>query len=324
MDTRPRLVVVGESLGSFGAETAFSGEYDLRNRTAGAIFAGPPNFNVLYREFVDGRDVGSPEVTPVYRGGRTVRFSNDPQSSIPPADRAWDGLGCFTYNTPPTRSSGGAPDSSLTDRTGSTSHGATTSSPPCTGFLWSRSGRSARTFRSPPKFRPGTATCTPANTSTHGRTSSSPPAGRSTMPRSSSDHRTTELISGRGEWCRRSCTGNSPPSRWNSPWSLRPVDVQASALTRPRWSKSRTAMPRPCASSRMVSRQAVRACAGGVPHQLARCHLLGGPDPASASPSVGYFRGGGRCRGASPSRGDARYLALRAQWRRRPDPRPPP
>ena len=91
MDNRPRLVVVGESLGSFGGETAFSGEYDLRNRTAGAIFAGPPNFNVLYREFVDGRDVGSPEVTPVYRGGRTVRFSNDPQSSIPPADRAWDG-----------------------------------------------------------------------------------------------------------------------------------------------------------------------------------------------------------------------------------------
>jgi uncharacterized membrane protein len=45
MDTRPRLVVVGESLGSFGGETAFSGEYDLRNRTAGAIFAGPPNFN---------------------------------------------------------------------------------------------------------------------------------------------------------------------------------------------------------------------------------------------------------------------------------------
>jgi len=58
MDNRPRLVVVGESLGSFGGETAFSGEYDLRNRTAGAIFAGPPNFNVLYREFVDGRDVG--------------------------------------------------------------------------------------------------------------------------------------------------------------------------------------------------------------------------------------------------------------------------
>ena len=85
------MVVVGESLGSFGGETAFSGEYDLRNRTAGAVFAGPPNFNTLYREFVDGRDAGTPEVTPVYRGGRTVRFSTDPQSGVPPADVPADG-----------------------------------------------------------------------------------------------------------------------------------------------------------------------------------------------------------------------------------------
>ncbi len=72
-------------------ETAFSGEYDLRNRTGGAVFAGPPNFNTLYREFVDGRDVGTPEVEPVYRGGRTVRFTLDPQSDIPPAGAPWDG-----------------------------------------------------------------------------------------------------------------------------------------------------------------------------------------------------------------------------------------
>ena len=62
---RPRLFVFGLSLGSFGGETAFSGEYDLRNRTAGALFAGPPNFNTLYREFTDGRDGGSREVEPV-------------------------------------------------------------------------------------------------------------------------------------------------------------------------------------------------------------------------------------------------------------------
>src|SRR5215211_3340743 len=53
---RPRLFVFGLSLGSFGGETAFSGEYDLRNRTVGALFAGPPNFNTLYREFTDDRD----------------------------------------------------------------------------------------------------------------------------------------------------------------------------------------------------------------------------------------------------------------------------
>ena len=90
-DRRPMLVVVGESLGSFGGETAFSGEYDLRNRTAGAIFAGPPNFNTLYREFVDGREPGTPEVSPVFRGGRTVRFSTDPQAGVPPLDMPADG-----------------------------------------------------------------------------------------------------------------------------------------------------------------------------------------------------------------------------------------
>lgn len=88
---RPRLFVAGESLGSFGGETAFSGEYDLRNRTAGTLFAGPPNFNTLFREFTDFRDGASPEVQPVYKDGRTVRFANDPEAQIPPSDQTWEG-----------------------------------------------------------------------------------------------------------------------------------------------------------------------------------------------------------------------------------------
>jgi uncharacterized membrane protein len=88
---RPRLFVAGESLGSFGGETAFSGEYDLRNRTAGTVFAGPPNFNTLFREFSDDRDPGSPEIQPVYKRGRTVRFASDASASIPPDGQAWDG-----------------------------------------------------------------------------------------------------------------------------------------------------------------------------------------------------------------------------------------
>jgi uncharacterized membrane protein len=90
-DQRPELYVFGESLGSFGAEAAFSGEYDLRNRVTGALFVGPPNFNALHTEFRDGRDAGSPEVEPVYRGGRTVRFSNDVDAGVPPADVPWTG-----------------------------------------------------------------------------------------------------------------------------------------------------------------------------------------------------------------------------------------
>jgi uncharacterized membrane protein len=88
---RPRLFVFGLSLGSFGGETAFSGEYDLRNRTAGALFAGPPNFNTLYREFTDDRDPGTHEVEPVYQDGRTVRFTNDVAAEVPPPSAAWNG-----------------------------------------------------------------------------------------------------------------------------------------------------------------------------------------------------------------------------------------
>ncbi|MGD9958259.1 alpha/beta hydrolase [Nocardioides sp.] len=87
---RPRLYVFGESLGSFGGETAFSGESDLRNRIDGALFVGPPNFNPMYREFVDQRDAGSPEVEPIFRDGRTIRFTNRPRDSIPP-DTPWPG-----------------------------------------------------------------------------------------------------------------------------------------------------------------------------------------------------------------------------------------
>jgi uncharacterized membrane protein len=88
---RPKLYVAGESLGSFGGEAAFTGENDLANRTNGALFAGPPNFNTLFRQFSDNRDPGSPEVEPIYQDGRIVRFTNDASTGIPPAGQPWDG-----------------------------------------------------------------------------------------------------------------------------------------------------------------------------------------------------------------------------------------
>lgn len=90
-DQRPRLYVAGESLGSFGGEAAFTGENDLANRTNGVLFAGPPNFSTLFREFSDHRDPGSPEVQPVYQDGRIVRFANDATTAIPPEGQPWDG-----------------------------------------------------------------------------------------------------------------------------------------------------------------------------------------------------------------------------------------
>jgi uncharacterized membrane protein len=89
-EARPRLYVFGESLGSFGAEAAFSGDADMSNRLSGALFSGPPFFNPLYRGFVDGRDAGSREIEPVYRDGEVVRFSLDP-AGAPLGDAPWDG-----------------------------------------------------------------------------------------------------------------------------------------------------------------------------------------------------------------------------------------
>jgi uncharacterized membrane protein len=88
---RPKLYVAGESLGSFGGEAAFTGENDMANRANGILFAGPPNFNTLFREFSDNRDPGSPEVQPIYQDGRTVRFVSDATTGIPPLGRPWDG-----------------------------------------------------------------------------------------------------------------------------------------------------------------------------------------------------------------------------------------
>ncbi len=90
VDSRPKLYVFGESLGSFAMETAFSGEADLRNRTSGALLVGPPNFNELYTEFRSNRDAGSREIEPVFRDGRTIRFANNPWSSIPPSTQPWN------------------------------------------------------------------------------------------------------------------------------------------------------------------------------------------------------------------------------------------
>jgi len=88
---RPRLYVAGESLGSFGGETAFTGEHSMANLTSGALFAGPPNFNTLFRQFTDHRDAGSPELQPVYQDGRITRFASDVTRDIPPDGQPWTG-----------------------------------------------------------------------------------------------------------------------------------------------------------------------------------------------------------------------------------------
>lgn len=75
---RPLLLVFGESLGADGSEAAFSGVADLRNRTDGVLWVGPPNFSELWTFFTQNRDLGSSELLPVFESGETVRFAAGP------------------------------------------------------------------------------------------------------------------------------------------------------------------------------------------------------------------------------------------------------
>ncbi|HLS44991.1 MAG TPA: alpha/beta-hydrolase family protein [Ornithinicoccus sp.] len=88
---RPKLYAFGESLGSYGAEAAFSGEHDMANRLSGAVFTGPPRFNHHFGQFLRDRAEGSTEIAPVYRDGRTVRFTQDPRRPAEPVDQPWEG-----------------------------------------------------------------------------------------------------------------------------------------------------------------------------------------------------------------------------------------
>ena len=101
VDQRPKLVVSGESLGSFGAEAAFSSPQDLARRTDGALFVGPTANNSLWQGLTAGRDPGTPEVLPSYEGGAFVRFADSPSDLTTPARGAARGSG--TSSTPTTR-----------------------------------------------------------------------------------------------------------------------------------------------------------------------------------------------------------------------------
>ncbi|MEU4219779.1 alpha/beta-hydrolase family protein [Actinoplanes sp. NPDC026623] len=89
LSQRPKLLLFGESLGSFGAESAFSGADDIRNRVDGMLLVGPPNRNELWREFVADRDPGTPEILPTYENGATIRFARDPATDLAQPATTW-------------------------------------------------------------------------------------------------------------------------------------------------------------------------------------------------------------------------------------------
>lgn len=89
-NARPKLLVYGESLGSQGSEGAFSGLADIRNRTDGVLWVGPPNSNRLWSEFVRRRDPGTEEITPIFADGLSVRFAASADQLARPSENWTD------------------------------------------------------------------------------------------------------------------------------------------------------------------------------------------------------------------------------------------
>jgi uncharacterized membrane protein len=83
---RPKLVVFGESLGSFGGEAPFLSANNIVARTDGALFPGPTFNKTMWTEVTRTRDVGSPEWLPVYQQGQNVRFSARAANLARPGD----------------------------------------------------------------------------------------------------------------------------------------------------------------------------------------------------------------------------------------------
>ena len=71
---RPKLVVFGESLGSFGGEAPFLSLDNLIARTDGALFSGPTFNNTIWPDLTGNRDPGSPQWLSIYNRGENVRF----------------------------------------------------------------------------------------------------------------------------------------------------------------------------------------------------------------------------------------------------------
>jgi uncharacterized membrane protein len=83
---RPRLVVFGESLGSFGGEAPFLALNNLVARTDGALFSGPTFNNTIWTDLTRTRDPGSPQWLPIYDQGENARFVARPDNLGRPPD----------------------------------------------------------------------------------------------------------------------------------------------------------------------------------------------------------------------------------------------
>jgi uncharacterized membrane protein len=83
---RPEIYLYGLSLGAYGVEAILTSINIINEPIDGALMVGPPFVNELWNELVAKRDPGSSPSTPIYQGGRTVRFTNQENALDLPAD----------------------------------------------------------------------------------------------------------------------------------------------------------------------------------------------------------------------------------------------
>lgn len=93
--SRPELVIFGESLGSMGTESAFaqdsaaSSVAALTSNSDGVLLVGPTASNAIWGQIEGARDSSSPVWAPVFEGGRTVR-SMPAAGDVRPAGGTWE------------------------------------------------------------------------------------------------------------------------------------------------------------------------------------------------------------------------------------------
>ena len=75
--TRPKLLLFGESLGSYGTESVFDSMPAMADGADGVLLVGPPFANPIRRQLIVDRAAGSTVWNPLY-GSQPVRFSQNP------------------------------------------------------------------------------------------------------------------------------------------------------------------------------------------------------------------------------------------------------
>jgi uncharacterized membrane protein len=85
-EERPEIYLYGLSLGAYGVEAILTSINIVNEPIDGALMVGPPFVNEMWNELVANRDPGSSPPTPLYQGGRTVRFTNEENALDRPGD----------------------------------------------------------------------------------------------------------------------------------------------------------------------------------------------------------------------------------------------